>query len=89
MKRRTALVGVGGVVFAIVVILASLTLARNSDQLRIVNDGTEPVVYGNIEICGQKFLFEDLKQGEDTVINYKMRGESRYKINVQSSRAQR
>ena len=49
----------------------------------ILNAATEPVKNGQLEVCGQKFMFGELAQGNSKAIQYKVRSDSQYKLEVE------
>ena len=52
-------------------------------QVLILNAATEPVKSGQLEVCGQKFLFGEIEQGKTKAIQYKVRSDSHYKLEVE------
>ena len=52
-------------------------------QVLILNAATEPVKNGQLEVCGQKFMFGEIEQGKSKAIQYKVRSDSQYKLEVE------
>ena len=52
-------------------------------QVLILNAATEPVKNGQLEVCGQKFMFGEIEQGKSKAIQYKVRSDSAYKLEVE------
>jgi hypothetical protein len=52
-------------------------------QVLILNAATEPIRNGQLEVCGQKFLFGEIEQGGSKAIQYKVRSDSQYKLEVE------
>jgi hypothetical protein len=52
-------------------------------QVLILNAATEPIRNGQLEVCGQKFLFKEIEQGKSKAIQYKVRSDSQYKLEVE------
>jgi hypothetical protein len=52
-------------------------------QVLILNAATEPIKNGQLEVCGQKFLFGEIEQGKTKAIHYKVRSDSQYKLEVE------
>lgn len=49
----------------------------------ILNAAAEPIKNGQLEVCGQKFLFGEIEQGKSKSIQYKVRSNLRYKLEVE------
>lgn len=49
----------------------------------ILNAATESIKNGQLEVCGQKFLFGEIEQGKSKTIQYKERSDSQYKLEVE------
>jgi hypothetical protein len=49
----------------------------------ILNAATESIKNGQLEVCGQKFLFREIEQGKSKTIQYKVRSDSQYKLEVE------
>ena len=75
------------VIIGIFFLLGSATLAglfsNNKGEILIENKGTELVVHGEVDICGQKFAFEKIKPGDTRQFSYKVKSDSHYKILVE------
>jgi hypothetical protein len=52
-------------------------------QVLILNAATEPIRNGQLEVCGQKFPFGEIEQGKSKAIQYKVRSDSQYKLEVE------
>ena len=52
-------------------------------QVLILNAATEPIKNGQLEVCGQKFMFGEIAQGNSKAIHYIVRSDSRYKLEVE------
>ena len=52
-------------------------------QVLILNAATEPVKNGQLEVCGQKFMFGEIAQGNSKAIQYQVRSDSQYKLEVE------
>ena len=62
----------------------STSIALSDDgQVLILNAATEPIKNGQLEVCGQKFLFGEIEQGKTKAIQYKVRSDSQYKLEVE------
>jgi hypothetical protein len=62
----------------------STSIALSDDgQVLILNAATEPIKNGQLEVCGQKFLFGEIEQGKSKAIQYKVRSDSQYKLEVE------
>ena len=49
----------------------------------ILNAATESIKNSQLEVCGQKFLFGEIEQGKSKTIQYKVRSDSQYKLEVE------
>jgi hypothetical protein len=75
---RAAVIGIG------CFLLASTSLVLGDDgHVLILNAASEPIKNGQLEICGQKFLFGEIEQGKTKAIQYKVRSDSQYKLEVE------
>ena len=62
----------------------STSIVRSDEgQVLILNAATEPIKNGQLEVCGQKFLFGEIEQGKSKAIQYKVRSDSQYKLEVE------
>jgi hypothetical protein len=52
-------------------------------QVLILNAATEPIKNGQLEVCGQKFMFGEIEQGKSKALRYKVRSDSQYKLEVE------
>jgi hypothetical protein len=52
-------------------------------QVLILNAATEPIRNGQLEVCGQKFPFGEIEQGKSKAIQYKVRSDSQYRLEVE------
>ena len=55
----------------------------NDGQVLILNAATEPIKNGQLEVCGQKFPFGEIEQGKTKAIQYKVRSDSQYRLEVE------
>jgi hypothetical protein len=75
-----------GIVCFLLVYWYSTSIVWSDDgQVLILNAASEPVKNGQLEICGQKFLFGEIEQGKTKAIQYKVRSDSHYKLEVEFS----
>jgi hypothetical protein len=73
-----------GIVCFLLVSWYSTSIALSGDgQVLILNAATEPIKNGQLEVCGQKFLFGEIEQGKSKAIQYKVRSDSQYKLEVE------
>ena len=49
----------------------------------VLNAATEPIKNGQLEVCGQKFIFGEIEQGKTKAIQYKVMPDSQYKLEVE------
>lgn len=62
----------------------STSIARSDvGQVLILNAATEPIKNGQLEVCGQKFPFGEIEQGKTKAIQYKVRSDSQYRLEVE------
>jgi hypothetical protein len=61
---------------------ASIALSYDG-QVLILNAASEPVKNGELEVCGQKFLFGHIEQGKSKAIQYEVRSDSHYTLAVE------
>ena len=62
----------------------STSIAFSDDgQVLILNAATESIKNGQLEVCGQKFMFGEIEQGKTKTIHYKVRSDSQYKLEVE------
>jgi len=52
-------------------------------EVRIVNQSSQRVVAGEVEVCNQQFKIEDIRPGESQLILYEVKSDSHYKISVE------
>ena len=78
---QTAVLGIG---CFLLVSWYSTSIAFSDDgQVLILNAATEPIKNGQLEVCGQKFLFGEIEQEKTKAIQYKVRSDSQYKLEVE------
>jgi hypothetical protein len=71
---QTALLGIG---CFLLVSWYSISIGFSDDgQVLIPNAATESIKNGQLEVCGQKFLFGEIEQGNTKAIHYKVRSDS-------------
>jgi hypothetical protein len=78
---RSAVLGVG--CFLLAFWYSTSIVLSDDGQVLILNAATEPIRNCQLEVCGQKFLFGEIEQGESKAIEYKVRSDSRYKLEVE------
>ena len=59
------------------------TALSDDGQVLILNAATEPIKNGQLEVCGQQFMFGEIEQGKTKAIQYKVRSDSQYKLEVE------
>ena len=78
---QTAVLEIG---CALLVAWCSTSIAFSDDgQVLILNAATESIRNGQLEVCGQKFMFGEIAQGNSKAIHYIVRSDSRYKLEVE------
>ena len=78
---KTAVLGIGCLLLAS---WYSTSIAFSDDgQVLILNAATESIKNGQLEVCGQKFMFGEIEQGKTKAIHYKVRSDSQYKLEVE------
>ena len=78
---QTALLGIA---CFLLVSWYSISIGFSDDgQVLILNAATESIKNGQLEVCGQKFLFGEIEQGNTKAIHYKVRSDSPYKLEVE------
>jgi hypothetical protein len=82
MRRwQAAVLGIGCFVLAS---WYSTSIALSDDgQVLILNAATESIKNGQLEVCGQKFPFGEIEQGKTKAIQYKVRSDSQYRLEVE------
>ena len=78
---RAVVLGIG--CFLLVSWYSTLMVLSDDGQVLILNAATEPIKNGQLEVCGQKFLFGEIEQGKTKAIQYKVRSDSQYKLEVE------
>ena len=78
---QTAALGIG--CFLLAFWYSTSIVLGDDGQVLILNAATEPVKNGQLEVCGQKFLFGEIEQGNTKAIHYKVRADSSYKLEVE------
>jgi hypothetical protein len=79
--RKAAILGIG--CFFLASWFSTSIVLGDDGLVLILNAATEPVKNGQLEVCGQKFLFGEIEQGKSKGIQYKVRSDSRYKLEVE------
>jgi hypothetical protein len=74
---QAAILGIG--CFLLASWYSTSIVLSDDGQVLILNAATESVKNGQLEVCGQKFLFGEIEQGKSKAIQYKVRSDSRYK----------
>lgn len=73
-----------GIVCFLLVSWYSTSIALSDvGQVLILNAATEPIKNGQLEVCGQKFPFGEIEQGKSKAIQYTVRSNSHYKLEVE------
>jgi hypothetical protein len=78
---QTAVLGIG--CFLLASWYSTSIVLSDDGQVLILNAATEPIKNGQLEVCGQKFLFGEIEQGKTKAIQYKVRSDSQYKLEVE------
>ena len=65
--------------------MAASSFFSHQGEVSILNQATELVVKGEIDICDQKFSFENIKPNERKSFIYKVTSDSHYKVIVEFS----
>ncbi len=78
---KAAILGV--VCVLLVSIYFTSTVFGYVGEVVIVNAATEPIKNGELEVCGQKFLFGELRQGKSRAIQYKVKSDSHFELRVE------
>jgi hypothetical protein len=66
-----------------VVGMSGCIFSSHKGEVLIVNQATETVLKGEIEVCKQRFDFQNIKPKERKQILYDVRSDSHYKIEIQ------
>lgn len=78
---QAAVLGIG--CFLLMSWYSTSIVLSDDGQVLILNAATEPIKNGQLEVCGQKFLFGEIEQGKSKAIQYKVRSDSQYKLEVE------
>jgi hypothetical protein len=78
---QAVVLGIG--CFLLVSWYSTSMVLSDDGQVLILNAATEPIKNGQLEVCGQKFLFGEIEQGKTKAIQYKVRSDSQYKLEVE------
>ena len=78
---QTAALGLG--CFLLMSWYSPSIVLSDDGQVLILNAATEPIKNGQLEVCGQKFMFGEIEQGKSKAIQYRVRSDSRYKLEVE------
>lgn len=79
--RQATVLGIG--CFLLLSWYSTSIVFSDDGQVLILNAATEPIKNGQLEVCGQKFLFGEIEQGKSKAIQYKVRSDSQYKLEVE------
>jgi hypothetical protein len=84
MAMRYWQTAVLGIASFLLVSWYSTSIALSDDgQVLILNAATESIKNGQLEVCGQKFLFGEIEQGKSKALRFKVRSDSQYKLEVE------
>ena len=75
---QTAALGIG--CFFLASWYSPSIVLSDDGQVLILNAATESIKNGQLEVCGQKFMFGEIEQGESKAIKYKVRSDSQYQL---------
>jgi hypothetical protein len=78
---RAAILGIG--CFLLASWYSTSIVLSDDGQVLILNAASEPVRNGQLELCGRKFPFGEIEQGKSKAIQYTVRSDSRYKLEVE------
>lgn len=78
---RAAVIGIG--CFLLASWYSTSLVFGDDGHVLILNAASEPIKNGQLQICGQKFLFGEIEQGKTKAIQYKVRSDSQYKLEVE------
>src|SRR5688572_12377432 len=82
MKHRQASVfGIG--CFLLASWYSPSIVFSDEGQVLLLNAATEPIRNGQLEVCGQKFMFGEIEPGKSKAIHRKVRSDSQYKLEVE------
>ena len=78
---QTAVLGIG--CFLLAFWYSTSIVLGDDGQVLILNAATEPIKNGQLEVCGQKFMFGEIEQGNSKAIQYQVRSDSQYQLAVE------
>ena len=78
---QTVALGIG--CFLLAFWYSTSIVLSDDGQVLILNAATESIKNGQLEVCGQKFMFGEIEQGKTKAIQYKVRSDSQYKLEVE------
>jgi hypothetical protein len=78
---RAAVIGIG--CFLLASWYSTSLVLGDDGKVLILNAATESIRNGQLEVCGQKFMFGEIEQGKTKAIQYKVRSDSQYKLAVE------
>ena len=81
-KRNYKLVMFATLVLLVASCLVMLMFSSHKGEVLIENKARVRILLGEIEICNQRFKFQDIMPGEKRQILYKVKSDSHYKIMV-------
>jgi hypothetical protein len=79
------LIGIGAaflLVAAVTFTALFIALTGSNGRVRVVNGTIERIISGELEICRQHFVLENLEPGHAAMFQYIVRGDSHYTINI-------
>lgn len=71
---QTAALGIG--CFLLALWYSTSIVLGDDGQVLILNAAAESVKNGQLEVCGQKFMFGEIEQGNSKTIQYKVMSDS-------------
>ena len=78
---KAAALGIG--CFLLVSWYFTSIVLSDDGQVLILNAASESIKNGQLEVCGQKFLFGEIEPGKSKAFQYKVRSDSQYKVEVE------
>ena len=79
MKKYLIIFGLIGFLFFI----GYCVRADNEGRFTLVNKANQEIIKIVVEVCDQRFVLEELKQGETLVVHFMVKADSHYDIYVE------